>query len=433
VRDHDTTQSYFANLGRRVHERWLATDFDGRTFPEIALAALREAPPSENVTYEEVVHAFAFGTGVPDQRPERAFGRPPITVFRTPRFYIEVLCWMDGTTAIHQHAFSGAFHVLEGSSLHSRYRFEVRRAVSHEVELGELVFAEAEVLRAGDSRPIHPGRELIHALFHLDRPSISVVVRTRFLAGHTPQWLYLPPHLAIDPLAEQTHESTPRLVEILDAFVAARPAAYDRLLDRLVAERELLVVFQAIQHAYDHATSPPFDVAQERVAALLDAARARFGAPADAFRPTLEASGRIASIATLRNDVVDVDHRFFLALLMNLPSRAAILDQVAARVPGDPAATAVRWLRELVKRRSPTAVSVLDLEIELDEPLPGVALDELVLKIAEAALTGASGEALHARLAAGYPGGELTHLAEDVRGLEEGLRSGALKALLDPG
>jgi hypothetical protein len=38
---------------------------------------------------------------------------------------IEALFWVDGTTSIHQHSFSGAFQVLAGKSIHSRYRSTV--------------------------------------------------------------------------------------------------------------------------------------------------------------------------------------------------------------------------------------------------------------------------------------------------------------------
>ncbi|MFN2514442.1 MAG: hypothetical protein ABR568_23900, partial [Pyrinomonadaceae bacterium] len=47
---------------------------------------------------------------------EGRFGNPPITLFAGPRFHIDVYYWLDGTTSIHQHSFTGAFQVLLGSS-----------------------------------------------------------------------------------------------------------------------------------------------------------------------------------------------------------------------------------------------------------------------------------------------------------------------------
>jgi hypothetical protein len=50
---------------------------------------------------------------LPEQRDIRAnFAEPPISVFDSPRFHIQVLCWRSGTTAIHEHGFAGGFIVL---------------------------------------------------------------------------------------------------------------------------------------------------------------------------------------------------------------------------------------------------------------------------------------------------------------------------------
>jgi hypothetical protein len=51
-------------------------------------------------------------------------------VYEDPRVYIQILFWLEGRRDIHQHEFSGAFHVLTGSSIHSMFAFENARAVS---------------------------------------------------------------------------------------------------------------------------------------------------------------------------------------------------------------------------------------------------------------------------------------------------------------
>jgi hypothetical protein len=54
-------------------------------------------------------------------------------VYAGRRFYVEVVFWAEGTTAIHQHSFSGAFQVLVGSSIHTLYGFERGEAVAREL------------------------------------------------------------------------------------------------------------------------------------------------------------------------------------------------------------------------------------------------------------------------------------------------------------
>jgi hypothetical protein len=198
---------FFRDLGLTILDRWQRADFDGRAFPDIAVAALRERPPSDHVAPMDVVRwVHEAPRLVPQADIETRFGQPPITVFASERFYIDVLFWVDGTTTIHQHRFSGAFHVMEGSSLQSTYRFATERRYSQYLLAGKLELLDVELLTRGDVRAIHAGSELVHALFHLDRPSVSVVVRTRADDFAGPQYTYSRAGLAFDPFAKD--EST---------------------------------------------------------------------------------------------------------------------------------------------------------------------------------------------------------------------------------
>ena len=51
----------------------------------------------------------------------------------------------------------------------------------------------------------------------------------------------------------------------------------------------------------------------------------------------------------LRCAVTEVEHRFFLALLLNVPEAGEILRLVAERFPGPAAATVGRWVREMAE------------------------------------------------------------------------------------
>src|SRR6266853_1534338 len=125
--------------------------------------------------------------------------QPPLTVYSGRDFRIEVLFWVQGVPAIHQHSFSGAFHVMHGSSLQTLWEFELREQVALRLALGRVSLKKAELLRKGDSRPIIAGKQLIHSTFHLDRPSLTVVVRTIGEIDKQPQYSYLPPTIAHYP------------------------------------------------------------------------------------------------------------------------------------------------------------------------------------------------------------------------------------------
>src|SRR5690349_464094 len=115
---------YFQHLGQSIERAWLTRSYDEEVFPSLVLDALEEHPPVEHVGVEDIVD-WMFSPLQEFRQPsqQKLFGEPPVMLFQGPRFYIEALFWLSGTTDIHEHGFSGAFTVLEGSSVHSHWRF----------------------------------------------------------------------------------------------------------------------------------------------------------------------------------------------------------------------------------------------------------------------------------------------------------------------
>ena len=167
-------------VGFEIERLWQTTDYDPGQFSDLAVKALIDADLPHRTRPDDVIDWVFGASALPRQQNLPAtFGQPPVTLFRSRRFYIEALFWVDGTTSIHQHAFSGAFQVLEGSSIETQYTFEPTRRVSEHFVLGALHVKSTSFLRTGDVRPIRQGRrQLIHSLFHLERPSVTIVVRT---------------------------------------------------------------------------------------------------------------------------------------------------------------------------------------------------------------------------------------------------------------
>src|SRR5437762_4495965 len=113
-------------LGGLVNRLWREHWMDAEYFPEAATTAIREVPPHAHVNSRDVV-AWAFATNaIPPQLDLRSeFGEPPLTVYNDGDVIIDVYFWLDGSTAIHQHAFAGAFFVLEGASVETVYEFRI--------------------------------------------------------------------------------------------------------------------------------------------------------------------------------------------------------------------------------------------------------------------------------------------------------------------
>src|SRR5215216_4020345 len=114
----------FHELGSLIEQRWRDENYNEEVFPEIAGQALVETTPYREVDPWDIIRWVNTTTQLPKQQDVQGkFGNPPITLYNGPRFHIDVYYWLDGTTSIHQHAFCGAFQVLLGSSIHSRYSF----------------------------------------------------------------------------------------------------------------------------------------------------------------------------------------------------------------------------------------------------------------------------------------------------------------------
>src|SRR4051812_12794169 len=106
-------------LGERLEAAWRAQHYDHAAFPRLARESLEELAPHRAFDAATLVRWLRQAPEVPRQHMASSFGEPPVTLFAGRRFFLEVLFWVDGTTAIHQHGFSGAFQVLAGGSLHT--------------------------------------------------------------------------------------------------------------------------------------------------------------------------------------------------------------------------------------------------------------------------------------------------------------------------
>jgi hypothetical protein len=344
-------EAFFKALGDTVLERWKRENFSLVKFPGIACAELEKKPPARKVNLASLMRNFLLTDEQPVQT-DSPFGEPELVVYSHPRFYIQLLFWLDGTTAIHQHEFSGAFHVMHGSSIHAHYEFEKPKPITPYLRIGNLRMKKMELLESGRTVPIRSGQQDIHSLFHLDSPSVTVVVRTQHDPGTGPQFNYLPPHIAIDPHFSDTLMI--RRKQLLDVLAQAEDPGYGQLVKEMIAEMDFERGFSVLHHCMGYLQQlDQWDL-------VLRVFEKKHGALAAGVAATLKEDIRRSVIKSLRSTIVEPEHRFFLALLMNAPTRAQLLALVAQRVPGKtPVATVLRWAEELTEV-SDAGVTMLD-------------------------------------------------------------------------
>jgi len=401
----------FREIGAAVEDRWRDQYHDEAALPAIAMEALLEKLPRSGVTPRDIIEWVSTARDSITLDLPRELAKPQISVYLGSRLIITVLFWLDGTTNIHQHPFSGAFYVLAGSSIHSRYRFEPHRRLNSRLFTGRLALESVELLRQGDARPILSGTQLIHSVFHLARPSVSVVIRTHRDPGADPILRYYPPGLAVDPTYKQNH--TARVVECIELLRETASPDYRPFLERAVSgpdfHQAVTVLFAAFN---DEATD--WRALEELVAVC----RARHGELADALGQALLDRRRQARIIGLRKTIKAPQHRFFLALLLTVPTRAEILALTRKMYPdSDPVETIVRWTAELTGV-GPDGSSGTNLL--------GVKLDEVALEVLRLLLMGCSDAEAIERLGEKYDEDDIREQRADLLELCKALRGSDL-------
>ena len=347
----------FHELGELIEHRWRQENYNEEIFPTLAAQALTESELPPKVDPWDIIRWVHTATALPDQKDaEGRFGDPPITLYAGPRFYVDVYFWLDGTTSIHQHAFTGAFQVLLGSSIHSRYSFKLDRMFNEHFCAGQLMLEDVQLLKKSDVRLIKPGREFIHSLFHLERPSATITVRTEHTPSSALQWDYRKPYLASNPFYR--NQVMNKKLQTVGLLLGMKHPDADALIGDLVCNSDFQTAYLALEAFFHAVKNNQLDslfglsTGEDRFNALLQRARGVHGELVDLIPPVLAEQVRQQNITQRRSTITSEEHRFFLALLLNVPSREKILDLIRQRYPEtDPVEKMLDWVEELSQTR----------------------------------------------------------------------------------
>ena len=365
----------FQKLGVLIENRWRAENYSEQHFPEIAAEALAEADLPSKIDPWDIIRWVHTSPTLPDQKdvPGR-FGNPPITLFSGSRFYIDVYYWLDGTTSIHQHAFTGAFQVLLGSSIHSHYSFREDRVLSEHFSVGEIQLQSVDLLKVKDIKQIKPGRQYIHSLFHLERPSATITIRTEHTFSSAVQYDYRKPYFAVNPFFQNV--AMIKKQQTVGLLLGMKHKEVDAMLSDLVTTSDFHTTYFILSEAAQHLRRNQMDelfglsTGRDRFNTLLEKARSVHGELVDKFVSVLEEQDRQMDIINRRGSITGEEHRFFLALLLNIPSREKILELVKQRFPeSDPVEKILDWVEELGQTRvlgskEPNSLGIEDFKDE---------------------------------------------------------------------
>src|SRR5229473_2684376 len=160
-------------------------------------AAARRGPPDRSFDLAALAGWTLSRQRFPEAcNPFGPFGPPAFTVWSNAHLFVNVYVYNTPEVVVHDHGFAGAFLNLSGRTLHATFDFGGASRVDARVRTGELRVAALEMIRSGDVRLIEPGSAFIHQVWHLDEPTVVLVIRTPPRTPALRQFQYLRPAIA---------------------------------------------------------------------------------------------------------------------------------------------------------------------------------------------------------------------------------------------
>lgn len=244
---------------------------------------------------------------------------------------------------------------------------------------------------------------MIHSLFHLDSPSVTVVVRTPSSAVHAPQLTYERSGLAYDPFFDVPR--TQKISQLLRVLWTSNHP-------QRVAVSESAILTVDAYSAVRIIVSLSSRAVLEGQSALIELLRARDPELAALLRETACRLQGERFLVGLRKRTQSPRHRMLLALLLNLPDRASIISvlrQIASRESPE------EWICETVRSMYVTPGERSDGKNVLGMPLDG-----------------ANGEVILQMLLNGRSVEDVTRVAADSNCSPESIRAVCLTMLRSP-
>ncbi|MDI1431416.1 hypothetical protein [Polyangium sorediatum] len=314
-------------LASEIERRWSSAEYRSTDFASIAHDCLAQAELHARFDEAEILRWAIAAEQLPEQHDLRGgFGQPPLTLWHGSRFFVDLYFWVTPETAVHDHGFTGAFTNLQGNSLHCMYGFDTHATPAPNLRLGSLALTGVEYLQPGSVRAIAGGRDFIHQVWHVSRPTITLVVRTFHEDGWS-QFEYHPPGVAA---RIETSAAFTRRFQLLEYLSRTDHPSKESLAEELVLGGDPWSSFFYLTKVFAErsARSSRDPASFER---LLSRLTERHGDWIRHLGDAIRSTDRHAGIRWAR--LADPTQRLVLALLSSLEDRTSIEDFITKHFP----------------------------------------------------------------------------------------------------
>lgn len=233
------------NFVQDVDKKWQSQNYELSLFPDLAYESLCNLESFPAPPLELFLNGLEEGIKIPFQTyPDAIFSDFPFTLARTPKVHLDMYYWFHTDTSVHNHHFSGAFKVIQGKSHQLSYEFKVSNKVDEHLFEGQTIKKSDLILSVGDVHRIHPQDEFIHQVIHLEKPTVTLCLRTDNLPGMN-LWSFILPKYKI--LYKDFDENQKKWYQSLKNIYRYYPEAIPQKIDQmpLTAGDILRIIIQA--------------------------------------------------------------------------------------------------------------------------------------------------------------------------------------------
>ncbi|MAV90442.1 MAG: hypothetical protein CL676_03410 [Bdellovibrionaceae bacterium] len=161
----------------RIEEKWLKFDNACEYFPSIVWEETERLDLTEFGKVSNQLKLLDHHSVRLNQQLS-TFSDMYFQIYNNGRFMVEILNWHGGHVNVHDHDFSAVQFQLKGDSLNVIYDFTESGPHDGALQFGDLKVRNAEIWKEGSRSVVRSGAIDPHGVFHLGRPTTSLLIRT---------------------------------------------------------------------------------------------------------------------------------------------------------------------------------------------------------------------------------------------------------------
>lgn len=308
-------------LAATVDAQWRKIDYDPSAFDKVTSEAFAKINPSAQLSSAQMLSDAILG-GENETYLDHHPAVGIVTLKSTPYYNIEGHFWTDEHAHAHSHSWSGAYHIIEGTSIVGMWKMNSDAAPEAPLRLGSLESVGVEALKEGHVQAVVPGHSFIHSIWYAGFGA-AMSIRSKWKRVYADA-NYLRPYVGYN-FADPGSPMITRAIESMRALSIIDPDKFETTAAELVRTQP----FNSVAFFALHAGKQGWHMPPE----LSAVGTQRFGEKFVQVEASMRDHERIGIMEKIRAELVTdrskFDIGFFLGALYTCETRVAFMDLIA--------------------------------------------------------------------------------------------------------